>query len=56
MVALNPYVLLAFLAIAGITATVQKVEGPVRAATHKVEHVVKHIGRDFVHVVTFGRK
>lgn len=56
MVALNPYVLLAFLAFAGVYATVEKVKGPVKAAVVKVEHGAKKVGHGFLHVVTFGQK
>ena len=42
---LSPYVLLAFLAFAGIYAGVEKVKGPVKHAAHTI-----------CHVVTFGHK
>jgi hypothetical protein len=43
----NPYVLVAFLAVAGGYAVTEKVKTPVKAAYHQVERGVKKV----VHVV-----
>lgn len=53
---MNPYLLVALLALGGVYWVVDQVKEPVKAAIVKVEHGAQKVGRGFKHVVTLGKK